>query len=178
MEIDDTLIDAVSQGKLPRLALIVAIMILRHPREVYKVNDIAEWCGIARRTTFLMLSHLRNDYFEIIQTQNGIKIIQIKPKQNSAVECTDGGTPLHDDYPSLKAMDWAKQRYPQINVTAAASSFRAHHVFKKTKRISWEAAWRSWMARAHKDPETNETRTTKFHSAVDIALGSNPFTPR
>ena len=86
MEIDDTLIDAVSQGKLPRLALIVAIMILRHPREVYKVNDIAEWCGIARRTTFLMLSHLRNDYFEIIQTQNGIKIIQIKPKQNSAVE--------------------------------------------------------------------------------------------
>lgn len=185
MHLPESIVDAVSQGKLPRLALVVAVMILRHPQELYKVDEIAEWCGIARRTTFLMLSHLRDVHFEIIQQQNGLKIVQIGQKNteialsgNSAPQCTpEGGDCIPDDYPSKEALHWAQSRYPEIDIKRAAQGFRDHHIMKQSRRQSWEAAWRSWMARAHKDPKDGQTRTSRIGAAVGLALRSNPFAP-
>lgn len=186
MHLPESIVDAVSEGKLPRLALIVAVMIIRHPRELYKVDEIAGWCGIARRTTFLMLSHLRDTHFEIIQKQNGLEIVQIGQKQgqivasgNSASQCTpENGGLLPDDYPTKEALAWASERYPSIDVHHAAAAFRSHHQLKQSRRQSWEAAWRSWMARAHKDPIDAPTRTTRIHNAIRIALRQDPFAPR
>ena len=186
MNIPDSIPDAVSSGTLPRLALVVAIMVLRNPRDVYRVDDIAEWCGVARRTVFVMLAHLKDVHFEIIQVQYGIKIsvIDTDSSQNGAKpsgasgSTPSMGTPLPKDYPDYIAMQWAKELYPKADIEAANRRFRSHHLFKGSIRDSWEAAWRSWMKRDHKDFDHEPTGTTTIRDAVSIALSSNPFDSR
>ena len=183
MRLPDSIVDAVTAGTLPRLALVVAVMIIRHPQDVYRLNQIAEWCGIARRTTFLMLTHLRDVHFEIIQVKSGLKIHQIPPQSteiapysNSALECTPlGQTEIPSQYPDKKAREWALDRYPGYDITAAARNFRAHHILSNSQRLSWEAAWRSWMKRAHKDTDHAPPRATSISDAIGIALSKNPF---
>ena len=185
MNLPDSIPDAVTEGTLPRLALVVAVMILRNPRDVYQVDQIADWCGIARRTTFAMLYHLRDVHFQIIQVKNGIKIVPIRPNSTEIAPFNNsaaGGTPhegtlIPDDYPNLKAREWAKAMFPSIDVSHAADAFLQHHQLKGSVRHSWEAAWRSWMKRAHKDqPDDNgKTRAATFGDAISTAISSNPF---
>ncbi len=92
--------------------------------------------------------------------QTGTSDVPQTGTQNVPMEREESGgvVVLPDDFPNSRALSWAREAYPAIDVAAAARRFRLYHLAKSNHRRDWMDAWMRWMKTAWKDDHNDQAR--------------------
>nr|DAE82146.1 MAG TPA: helix-turn-helix domain protein [Caudoviricetes sp.] len=72
------------------------------------------------------------------------------PKPQKKVKKTARSTTIPEDWtPSEKCLAYAREHYPSMPVGTEAENFRDYYLSTGTKRIDWDATWRTWCRKGN-----------------------------
>lgn len=72
------------------------------------------------------------------------------PKPQKKAKKTARSTTISEDWtPSEKCLAYAREHYPSMPISAEVENFRDYYLSTGTKRIDWDAAWRTWCRKGN-----------------------------
>lgn len=79
-----------------------------------------------------------------------MEIEESAPKLQKKAKKTARRTTIPEDWtPSEKCLAYAREHYPSMPISAEAENFRDYYLSTGTKRIDWDATWRTWCRKGN-----------------------------
>lgn len=72
------------------------------------------------------------------------------PKPQKKAKKTARSTTISEDWaPSEKCLAYAREHYPSMPISVEVENFRDYYLSTGTKRIDWDATWRTWCRKGN-----------------------------
>lgn len=79
-----------------------------------------------------------------------IEIEEQAPKPQKKAKRVGRSTTIPEDWtPNEKCLTYAREHYPSMPVSTEAENFRDYYLSTGTKRIDWDATWRTWCRKGN-----------------------------
>lgn len=79
-----------------------------------------------------------------------IEIEEQAPKPQKKAKRVGRSTTIPEDWtPNEKCLTYAREHYPSMPVSIEAENFRDYYLSTGTKRIDWDATWRTWCRKGN-----------------------------